>query len=191
MSKTNGGGFRLRDHKDDKPREVKRYKPPRPLSWVGCLLLLFFAVLLLVYGGSLLLMRIAGTRVDALANTRIGAEGQAEQIEVVSRTTMLTYTYRDQNGTLHEHTDSLTGNEEAFDETIPVLYLPAIPDWSMLAFRASDMTTVLLCLFLGVILLWTGVSRLAFLRRKALGQLSEEEARKEEEQDKGSEKNRP
>ncbi|MBQ6927817.1 MAG: hypothetical protein IJQ36_05845 [Oscillospiraceae bacterium] len=177
---------RLGEHREKQKREVQHYHPPRPLSWLSCVLLLIFALMLLYYGGSIVLMRVAGTEVDALANTRIGADGELEHFEVVSRTTMLTYTYRDDKGRLHENTDSLTDNVEEFGETIPVRYFPLIPGWSMLAFRTRDLTTPLLCLFLSVVLLFTGINRLLFLRRKALGLLTEEEAKKEEEHEKAS-----
>lgn len=159
------GGYRLRDHKKEKKREVRRYKPPRPLSWLGCVLLLFFALLLLFYGGSLLTMRFAGTDVEALANTRLRADGSVEHLELLSQTTNISYTYADSEGKLHQGSDSLIGNEEEFHETIPVRYLPLIPGWSMLRFRTQDLTTPLLCLFLGVVLLCTGVRRLKAIFR--------------------------
>ena len=178
------GNERLRDH--EKEKKPARYHPPRPMSWLSCILLLIFAVMLLIYGGSIVLMRFFGTETDALANTRLGENGTVEQVELINRTTMITYTYADQNGKVHEHTESLTGNEEEFGETIPVLYMQAVPSWSMLAFRTRDLTSPLLCLFLCVILIFTGVSRLLFLRRKALGLLTEEEAAKEEAREKAS-----
>ena len=182
------GGYRLKDK--EKERKPVRYHPPRPLSWLSCVLLLVFAVMLLYYGGSLVLMRFFGTETLAQANTVLDENGQPAQVEVKSYTNMIDYTYQDQNGTWHEHTDSLLGNEEEWDETISVRYFPAIPGWSVLAFRTRELTTPLLCMFLGVILVWTGVSRLLFLRRKALGLLTEEEAKKEEAHEKASARNR-
>lgn len=158
------GGYRLRDHEEKKPKEVRRYKPPRPLSWLSCGILIAFALLLFGYGAALLTMRFAGTATDALANTRLNADGEVEQIELTSIITTVTYTYRDQNGTLHQHTDSLIGNEEEFHETIPVVYFPTLPGWSMLAFRTKDILTPCGALLLGIVLFSVAVKRLREIR---------------------------
>ena len=155
-----GGSYRLRDHEEKKPKEVRRYKPPKPLSWLSCALVILFALLLFGYGASLLTMRFAGTRTDALANTRLTADGEIEQIELTNIVTTITYTYRDQNGTLRQSTDSLIGNEEEFHETIPVVYFAPIPGWSMLAFRTEDILTPCGSLLLGVVLLSVAIRRL-------------------------------
>ena len=159
------GGYRLRDRKEEGKKEPRRYKPPRPLSWLGCLLLLFFAAALLVYGGGLLLMRFAGKTVEARTNTTLDAKGDVVEIELLSQTTNIDYTYADESGALHKGSDSLIGNEQEFHETIPVRYLPLIPGWSILAFRTEDLTTPILCVFLSLVLFWTGFSRLGAIRR--------------------------
>lgn len=157
------GPYRLADHGEKKPREVRRYQPPRPLSWLSCLILLLFGALLLYYGASILLMRFAGTETDAALNTRL-VDGQVVQVEILGVTTTAEYTYSDGSGTLHGSSTSLIGNKEPLEDTISVRYLPAIPGWSMPSFRAEDTMTPFGALLLGVILLYTAIRRLKDIR---------------------------
>ena len=162
-----GTEYRLDDHEPEKPRkerEVRQYRPPRPLSWLSCGILIVLGAVLLFFGLTLLLLRYAGTQTEALANTRLAADGTVEQVEVLGMTTTISYTYRDAEGVLHGGTSSLFGNTQPVKDTIAVRYFPPIPGWNIPAFRTEDALTPFGSLFLGVILLVTAVSRLREIR---------------------------
>ena len=160
-----GDSYRLADHEEKKPREVRRYKPPRPLSRFSCVILLLFGAVLIFYGGSILVMRYAGTETAAAMNTRL-ADGAVVEEPVLSVTTTANYTYRDQNGTLHAGSTSLIGNKEPLYDTISIRYLPAAPGWSMPSFRTEDAMTPFGALLLAVILIAVGIGRWKELRGK-------------------------
>ena len=61
---------------------------------------------------------------------------------------------------------SLALNTEEFGDTIPVIYFPPVPSWSMLAFRTRDILTPFMCILLGVIMLYVGFSRLKEIKRQ-------------------------
>jgi len=160
--------YRLRDRKEKKPQEVRHYKPPRPLSWLSCGILILFGAVLLYYGASILIMRYAGTETEAAMNTRL-VDGQVVPVEILGITTTAEYTYRDGDGAMHGSSTSLIGNKEPLGDTILVRYFPPIPGWSMPSFRASDTITAFGALLLGVILLCTAIRRLQEIRSSKEG----------------------
>ena len=159
-------GDRLKEHKQEKERVIRPYKPPRPLSWLGCGLIIVVGLAMLLYAGSLFLMRFGGTEVDAATNTRLDENGAVVEVPVTGITATMRYTYRDADGKLHAGTGSLSGNTEPFEDTIPVVYFAPVPGWSMLAFRTEDILTPFGGLLLGVIMLYVGFSRLREIRSK-------------------------
>ena len=162
-----GETYRLADHEEKKEREIRRYKPPRPLSWFSSILVILMALAMLAFGASILVLRYAGTETEALVNTRLNATGEVETVDVLGVTTTVSYTYRDNTGALHAATSSLFGNTEPFGDTIPVRYFPPIPAWNMLSFRTEDTLTPFGALLLGVVLIYTGVHRLRQIKEKA------------------------
>ena len=159
-----GDTYRLDDHIEKHPREIRRYKPPRPLSWLSCVILLLFGAVLLYYGGAILVMRFAGTETQAAMNTRL-VDGQVVAVELRGVTTNAEYTYTDAGGTLHGGSTSLIGNKEPLTDTISIRYLPSHPGWSMASFRTEDSMTPFGALLLGVILIAVGIGRLREIRR--------------------------
>ena len=157
---------RLKDHKQEKKREVRPYTPPRPLSWLGCGLIIAVGIAMLCFAASLLVMRFGGTEVAAAVNTRLDENGAVIEVPLGGVTTTMRYTYRDGDGILHAGTGSLSGNTEEFGDTIPVLYFPPIPDWSMLAFRTRDILTPFMSILLGAVMLYVGFSRLREIKSK-------------------------
>jgi|GEM_PF-3756013 len=157
---------RLKDRREKKKRSVRPYKPLRPLSRLGCGLIIAVGAVMLFYAATLLLMRFGGTETAAAVNTRLDENGAVVSVPITSATNTLHYTYRDASGMMHGGLGSLALNTEEFGDTIPVLYFPAIPGWSILAFRTRDILTPFMCILLGVVMLYAGCSRLKEIKAK-------------------------
>ena len=147
---------RLKDRKQKKKREVRPYKPLRPLSWLGCGIIIAVGVVMLFYAATLMLMRFGGVETAGAVNTQLDENGEVVSVPINGPTTTMRYTYRDASGALHAGVGSLALNTEEFGDTIPGIYFPPVPSWSMLAFRTRDILTPFMCILLGVIMLYVG-----------------------------------
>lgn len=155
----------LKEHKEKKKREIRPYKPPRPLSAFSARLVILLGAVLLCYAASFLTLRFAGVEIAAAANTRLDESGAVAAVPVTGVTTTLYYTYRDGAGTLRGGMSSLFGNTGPIGDTVAIRYFPAIPGWSMPSFQTQQMTVPFGCLLLGVILIYTGVARLREIKK--------------------------
>lgn len=167
-----GDSYRLRDpelgrRREKKKREIRRYQPPKPLSWLSCGILAAFSLALFAYAAYTLYWHFAGTETAALAYTALDGDGNVVEDNGYAMSTVLPYTYRDAAGVLYAATDSLTGYSGTVGETIAVRYLPGNPAKSHLAFRFDSLLTPAGCLLLGVFLLATAVTRLREIFGKA------------------------
>ena len=164
-----GTEYRLEDHepeKKKKEREIRPYRPPRPLSWLSCRILIALGAALLAYGVGLLLLHFGGTTVQARTNTRLDEAGNVETVAVRGMTTTVAYTFADGAGEYHSGTGSLFGNQEPVGDTIAVRYFSPFPALNMPAYRTEDELTPFGALLLGAIVIVTAISRLREIQRQ-------------------------
>ena len=165
---------RLRDHKPEKKRQVKAYKPPKPLSGLSCGIVIALGCLLLVFALAVLGMRLFGVYTEASTFTKLDENGAVVPAPPATISASLPVTFADREGVTHEHVVSLLGNTGTVGETIAIRYLPGHPQIVMPASRTDEFMIPLGSLLLGAILISAACSRLREIRA------GREESREEE-----------
>ncbi|MBR1497332.1 MAG: hypothetical protein IJ617_06885, partial [Oscillospiraceae bacterium] len=108
-----GRDIRLGEHrteKEKKQREVRPYKPPRPLSWLSCGILIILSLALLAYAAVTGYMRLFGVYTEAAVFTTLDESGAVVEAMPATVTSTLPITFTDTTGAMHAAGISIMGN---------------------------------------------------------------------------------
>ena len=158
-----GGDIRLGEHrpeKEKKQREVRPYKPPKPLSWLSCGILIVLSLALLAYAAVTVYMRLFGVCTEAAVFTALDEYGAVTEALPVSVTSTLPITFADEAGALHAAGVSIMGNFGGIGDTVAIRYLPSNPERVMLASQTDEFMIPFGSILLGAVLFSVAQRRL-------------------------------
>ena len=155
--------IRLGEHrteKEKKQREVRPYKPPRPLSWLSCGILIVLSLALLAYAAVTGYMRLFGVYTEAAVFTTLDESGAVVEAMPATVTSTLPITFADATGAMHAAGISIMGNFGGIGDTVAIRYLPSNPERIMLASQTDEFMIPFGSVLLGVVLLSVALRRL-------------------------------